>query len=207
MYRILILEDEAVVADYLRFILDPYHIDICTNPQDAIKKCDIQKYDLILIDLVMGPLDGFYFLEQITQATPIIVISSLHDKQSLLRAYQYGIIDYIVKPFDADITLLKIQNILGDNRSNKVLFREDFSVDFYGQIINFTRIEFELFKLLYDNRRIYSKENLIDIIWFSNYNMSPKIVEVTISKIRKKLLPTNARIINVKFLGYRYEQD
>lgn len=207
MKKILIVDDEKIVLDFMSYILYGFEVDCCLNVEEAIKKYNNKNYDLIITDLVMSPIDGFTFMKMIDKDIPIIVFSSLTDRKSLVEAYECGAIDYINKPIDEEITLIKIKNLLNMQGEKNISFNDDLTVSFFGEVISFTRTEYEILKLLCTNpSRIYSKEDLIKIIWYGNESMSSKIIDVNISNIRKKLGKHAKKIITIRNVGYKYEK-
>lgn len=207
MKKILLIDDEQIVLDFLQSILTEFDVDSATDVETGLKYAKKSNYDLIITDLRMKPLTGFDFIAKLDIRVPIFVISSLTDRESLLRAFKLGVVDYIMKPIDEEVTLAKIKNFLNVKEQKDFTFQDDLTVAFDNSVVAFTRTEYDILKLLCKiPNRIYSKEEIMDIIWYGNKSMSNKIIDVNISNIRKKLGKYSGKIVTVKYRGYKYEK-
>ncbi len=114
MKSILIVDDSSMIRNYLeRIFINEYNISMAVDGNDAIDKININKdkLNIILLDLVMPKADGFFVLEHIQKNAidvPVIVISGDTSKESINKAFEYGVVDIIKKPFDSDIIKEKI---------------------------------------------------------------------------------------------------
>ncbi|MFV0288226.1 MAG: response regulator transcription factor [Mycoplasmatales bacterium] len=211
--KILIVEDEKIIRDYIKLSLKEHQqLTEATNVEQALAYLKENSYELILSDILMANQTGFDLLTYVKKANlniPIIMISALNDENNLIKAYDLGAIDYITKPINKEILQKKVKNLknyLTTKVEQLVINEAKREVLVEGQDIELTKIEYEIFILLYKNSpRIYTKENLIDIIWHANYSMSEKIIDVNIFNIRKKL-KQYAKILKTKRgIGYYLE--
>lgn len=209
MKKILVVEDELILGKLFKMLLNEFEVTVVDNVALGLSKSTTIDYDLVITDLVMAPLDGFYFLEKNNLKCPIFVISALEDKDSIVKAYILGANDYICKPIDEDILKLKVDNLLlVDEESDDLvsLNENDYSIKIKDDIIVFSITEYELFTLLFKNKyKLYSREKIIEYIWFDNSLMSDKIVYVNIFNIRKKLGKYSYLIKTVRHKGIMYD--
>lgn len=114
MKSILIVDDSSMIRNYLeRIFINDYNISMAVDGNDAVSKIEINpdKYNIILLDLVMPKSDGFFVLEYLSKYNidiPVIIISGDTSKESINKAFEYGVVDIIKKPFDSDIIKEKI---------------------------------------------------------------------------------------------------
>lgn len=114
MKSILIVDDSSMIRNYLeRIFINEYNITMAVDGNDAVAKIQAgqEKYNIILLDLVMPKADGFFVLEYLTKYNiniPVIIISGDTSKESINKAFEYGVVDMIKKPFDSDIIKEKI---------------------------------------------------------------------------------------------------
>lgn len=114
MKSILIVDDSSMIRNYLeRIFINDYNITMAVDGNDAIEKIqqNLSKLNIILLDLVMPKADGFFVLEHIQKYNidiPVIIISGDTSKESIEKAFDYGVVDMIKKPFDSDIIKDKI---------------------------------------------------------------------------------------------------
>lgn len=114
MKSILIVDDSSMIRNYLeRIFINDYNISMAVDGNDAVSKIETNqdKYNIILLDLVMPKSDGFFVLEYLTKYNidiPVIIISGDTSKESINKAFEYGVVDIIKKPFDSDIIKEKI---------------------------------------------------------------------------------------------------
>ena len=114
MKSILIVDDSSMIRNYLeRIFINDYNITMAVDGNDAIEKIqqNLNNLNIILLDLVMPKADGFFVLEHIQKYNvdiPVIIISGDTSKESIEKAFDYGVVDIIKKPFDSDIIKDKI---------------------------------------------------------------------------------------------------
>lgn len=211
--KVLVIEDEQMLAMMLQVVLKKsgFEVDLAYSGNTAIKYIENNEYQFIFTDLIMDDGDGYVVLNYLKDNNlkiPTIVISANSSIDDIKQTYAYNIIDYITKPFDNDILIAKVNNLRNNLYGEELitLCDDSYSLTIDGRTIDLTAKEFELFSFLYKNpNRKYSKYDLIDSLWYENYNMSEKIVEVTVYNVRKKLGDYGHLIASYRNQGYCYE--
>ena len=219
MARILVVEDDADLNRLLcrKLINDGYDVISAVNGIDALAKTEDTGYDMVITDVMMPKMDGFELAQSIravNREVPIIFMTARDDKPSKMFGYGIGIDDYIVKPFDMDILLLKISAILrrvhmdaqkeieiGNFRMN----REERSAYIDGDEINLTVREFDiLFKLLSYPKKTFTRSALMEEFWDYDSSATSRTVDVYMVKLREKTSRADGfEIQTVHGLGYK----
>lgn len=220
MLDILIVEDDpeigGLLCDFLR--KENYAVSLAHNAEEAMDIYDAYGAKLVILDLMLPGMDGFAMCSKIRESanTHIIITSAKNEKQDMLKGLNLGADDYIEKPYDIDILIAKIRGIFkrkyavseiveGELRLNTVsqkLYKN-------GVQINVTAKEFELLKLLIENKgTTLKKEYLFNTIWGSDSDSELQTLTVHINWLREKI-EKNAKkpkhIITVWGIGYRFE--
>lgn len=121
--RILAIDDAAIMLRRLTLLLnDHYSIVTVNSGHRALKYLEIEKPDLILLDIKMLPKDGFETLRDIRkmegcEEIPVIMLTGLEDKQSVIESVNLGVCDYILKPFESDVLIERIEKALAESKS------------------------------------------------------------------------------------------
>ena len=216
--RILIIEDEVTLAKTLSDMLtvEGYQCDVAENLGDAKYYIDIRNYDLVLL---AWPSDNEKNLDIIstvkTEAhkTSVIVLSDREDKESEIKALRSGADDFIRKPLDYDILLVRIEAKLRFGVSNiieiedLIINPEEEKIIYQGEEIELKGKPFEvLTHLAMHKDQIVSKEQLLDAIWEEPELVTPNVIEVAINQIRQKMdKPLEITTIEtVRRRGYRF---
>lgn len=219
MVKILVVEDDKtmnkLVSSYLRD--NGYEVKSCFNGVEALEALEGSRYSMIISDIMMPQMDGFELAESIRltdKTTPIIFMSAKDDKPSKLYGYKIGVDDYITKPFDIDILLMKITAILRRAKieSDKVLEVGNFIMNtdertatIDGKEISLTAREFDiLFKFLSYPKKTFTRSALMEEFWDYDSSATSRTVDVYIAKIREKTAEcTSFEILTVHGLGYK----
>jgi len=216
--RILIIEDEVVLGKTLSDTLtvEGYQCDVAENLGDAKYYLDIRNYDLVLL---AWPSDNEKSLDIIstikTEAhkTSVIVLSEREDRESEIKALRSGADDFIRKPLDYDILVVRIEAKLRFGVSNiieiedLIINPEEEKIIYQGEEIELKGKPFEvLTHLAMHKDQIVSKEQLLDAIWEEPELVTPNVIEVAINQIRQKMdKPLNITTIEtVRRRGYRF---
>jgi two-component system OmpR family response regulator len=216
--RILIVEDEVTLSKTLSEGLKEcgYQNDIAENLNDGRYYLDIRNYDLVLLDWMLPDGNGLELIGEIKERKPktaIIILSARDDKDSEIEALKEGADDYIKKPFDFDILLMRIEAKLRFGSSNiieiddLIINPEEEKIIYKGQTIELKGKPFEvLTHLAMHKDQIVSKEQLLDAIWEEPELVTPNVIEVAINQIRQKMdKPLNiVTIETVRRRGYRF---
>lgn len=203
MGQILIVEDDQEIAELLKTTLQTDHqIQFAYSGTEAIYKLAENKYDLILLDIMLPGLKGEELLLQIrkTSNVPVIVLTAVHNRNKVVELLNNGANDYITKPFHLDELQARILVQLRNSNSNlndenkEMLHYKNLKLDLLSQkaIINgtlamLTKKEFQILELLLRHpKRVYSKQELYELIWKKDYLEDENTINVHISTLRKK---------------------
>ena len=197
--RVLIMEDEATLAKTLsdKLIEAGYQADIAENMGDAKYYLDIRNYDLVLIGWARDSVNGIGIIADIktdAHKTSVIVLSEREEKESEIEALRSGADDFIRKPLDYDILLVRIEAKLRFGASNiieiedLIINPEEEKIIYQGNEIELKGKPFEvLTHLAMHKDQIVSKEQLLDAIWEEPELVTPNVIEVAINQIRQKM--------------------
>ena len=220
MVDILIVEDNkelcGLLCDFLH--MENYTVSIAETGEKALSLYEKYGARLVLLDINLPKLDGFAVCRKIRQEdnTPIIMLTARTDKEDKLNGILTGADDYIEKPYDIDILLAKIKCIFKRRLSidvisdgNITLNLVDETVTKCGMSINMTSKEFELLRLLIENKgQTLNKNFLFNRIWGADSDSELQTLTVHIKWLRQKIEddPKNpSKIVTVWGRGYRWE--
>ena len=221
MKKILVVEDEKDIQNIIKAFLENagYKVETADDGLDGINIIQKNKFDLILLDIMMPKIDGFVVCEMIRKNSnvPIIILTALTDEESQLKGFDKLADDYITKPFSMPIVLKHIEAILRrtDNSKenigilkykNLVLNTENYEVFVDNKKIPLTYREYEILKLFLENQgKVFTRDNILNSIWSYDYYGDDKIVNTHIKNIRKKL--GYDYIETVRGVGYRIVKE
>lgn len=227
--KILFVDDDIKLCEILSlyFIKENYEMDIVHTSKNAIEKLRMNQYDLVILDIMLDEMNGYQILEQLRKGiydhgdvqnakTLVILLTALSENYHIIEGLQNGADDYITKPFDPAILLLKIQGLfrrtLKQNRrielSNIRIDLDNYGVYVEDKKIPLKRKEYQLLLLLMKNPGItLTREQLINQIWgydFLGYN---RVVDVTITRLRTimKQYHGHIQIHTIWGIGYQLE--
>lgn len=219
--NILIIEDEKSIQNILKAFLEDagYHIVLANDGMEGIATFHTAQYDLVLLDIMMPRLDGYTVCEMIRNEsdTPVILLTALDDEESQMKGFDLLADDYITKPFSMPLVLRRIEAVLrrtknAEASSNILTYREiqldteNYKVFVSGQEVILTAREFEILRLFMENQgRVFTREQLLDIIWNYDYMGDDKIINTHIKNIRKKL--GVECIETIRGVGYRIDKE
>ena len=221
MKKILVVEDEKDIQNIIKAFLENagYKVETADDGLDGINIIQKDKFDLVLLDIMMPKIDGFVVCEMIRKNSnvPIIILTALTDEESQLKGFDKLADDYITKPFSMPIVLKHIEAILRrtDNSKesvgilkykNMVLNTENYEVFVDNKKIPLTYREYEILKLFLENQgKVFTRDNILNSIWNYDYYGDDKIVNTHIKNIRKKL--GYDYIETVRGVGYRIVKE
>ena len=222
MKRVLIVDDNEDISELISLILRKEDIDskVVNNPIEVIDIIEKEKFDLILLDIMMPEMSGVELCSKIRDkvSIPIIFLTAKNDIVDKMLGYEIGGDDYITKPFDNRELVLKIKSHLRLNQrirqsnNNKhiltngdlVLNKDSYEVTKNGKKIILTTREFELLKYFMENVGIaLSKEQIFESVWGSDYG-DIGTVAVNIKNLRDKLDDNDDYIITIWGYGYKF---
>ena len=219
MIKILVCEDDK---DLNRFVTASlrnmgYDITSCFDGEEGLEAIERVRFDMILTDIMMPKMDGFELAKEIRsfdKDVPIIFMTAKDDKPSKMFGYSIGIDDYVTKPFDMDVLLLKINAVLRRARvetqkeiriGNFVMNTEERTAVADGEEISLTVREFDiLFKLLSYPKKTFTRSALMEEFWDFDSSATSRTVDVYMAKIREKTSVCDGfEILTVHGLGYK----
>ncbi|MGI5936079.1 MAG: response regulator transcription factor [Oscillospiraceae bacterium] len=223
--KILVVDDEKLLVKGLKFNLENegYQVDACYDGEAAVDMAKTGGYDLIVLDLMMPKLDGLNACMKIREFSnvPIIMLTARSEDTDKLLGFEYGADDYLTKPFNilelkARIrALLRRAMIQGAAENNSRIARGHITIDTErrsaekdGEPVELTVKEFDLIELLMKNPgKVYSRENLLNLVWGFDYQGDIRTVDVHIRRLREKLERNPAKpecIITKWGVGYYF---
>ena len=219
--KLLIVEDEAKIAGYLRKGLaeEGYVIDVATNGIDGLHMALHESYALIVLDTMLPGIDGFGLLAALRQSkqTPVIMLTARHRIEDRVRGLKAGADDYLVKPFGMMEMISRIKAVLrrtrGKARPSLVTFGDltlepqRYSLYHQGERVLLTLKEFDLLSLLMLHPdRVFTRQELLDKVWGTQFFGETRTVDVHIGTLRTKLGACGDYIKTIRGVGYRMEE-
>lgn len=219
MIKILVAEDDKALNGLVCAYLSDngYEAVSCFDGAEALSAFEKQPFDMLISDVMMPNLDGYELAKAVRASNkqiPILFMTALDDKPSKQYGYKIGIDDYVVKPFDAEILMLRVGALL--RRANIEKSRElvagnlRMNADEHTAYVNdeelpLTVREFDLlFKLLSFPKRTFSRSQLMDEFWDYDSSATSRTVDVYMAKLREKTSPCDGfEIVTVHGLGYK----
>lgn len=221
--KILIVDDDANISEVLEFNLrnEGFEIVSVYSAEEALEQ-NIQDFDLILLDVMMGGMSGFKMAELLRKKNlevPIIFLTAKDTENDMLTGFSVGGDDYISKPFSIKELIARVKAVLKrkeavpvENTSIDKLIFNDFIIDFnlkevsiQGGNTGLTKTEFEILILLAQNPdRVFSRENIIEVVWKETPFITERTVDVHVTRLRKKLGAFGSVITNRSGYGYRF---
>jgi two-component system alkaline phosphatase synthesis response regulator PhoP len=221
--KILIVDDEEDLCEILQYNLDNegFITAVAHSAEEALIM-PVHEFDLLLLDVMMGPVSGFKLADKIRKEQnnpiPIIFLTAKDTENDLLTGFSLGADDYISKPFSLNELTARVKAVL--KRSDPGKSKSKVPVN-YGNVeldtvrkrviidnekIELTRKEFEILKLLIENHgKIYSREDILNIVWEKDVIVTNRTVDVNITRLRNKLGKQGASLKNKTGYGYYYE--
>ena len=221
--KILIIDDEELLVKGISYNLENegYQVVTGSNGADAVRLAQDPEIRLIVLDVMMPVMDGLEACRRIRQFSdvPIIMLTAKTEDMDKLLGFDYGADDYLTKPFNILELKARIRAILKRTAKQEAetrIVRGSITLDSRsrstyknGIAVELTAKEFDLVELLIRNpNRVYSRENLLDIIWGDDYRSDIRTVDVHIRRIREKLErdPANPAHILTKWgVGYYFK--
>jgi DNA-binding response OmpR family regulator len=221
--RILIVDDEEDLCEILQYNLGNagYHTEVAHSAEEAIKR-PLASFDLILLDVMMGPMSGFKFADKVRKemniTIPIIFLSAKETENDILTGFSLGADDYIAKPFSVNELTARVKAVLKRSRTEKAKVISnikfgDIEIDtirkrliIHDEKIELTKKEFEILRLLSENPgTVYSREEILNTVWGSDVIVTDRTVDVNITRLRTKLGKYSQNLKNKTGYGYYYE--
>ncbi len=224
--RVLVVDDEQLIVKGIRFSLeqDDYEVDCAYDGEEALKLAKENPYDIILLDIMLPKMDGYEVLQQIREFSdvPVIMLTAKSEDMDKILGLDYGADDYITKPFNILEVKARIKAIMrrsgkqnADQEEGKVIVKGDMTIDcdsrrvlIGDREVNLTAKEFDLLELLASNPgKVYSRDDLLNIVWGYEYPGDARTVDVHIRRLREKIEenPSDPKYVYTKWgVGYYF---
>lgn len=225
--KVLVVDDEKLIVKGIRFSLeqDGMEVECAYDGEEALKLATENQYDMILLDIMLPKMDGFEVCQQIRgfSDVPIVMLTAKGDDMDKILGLDYGADDYITKPFNILEVKARIKAIMRRTSGKrekeeavKVIESGDLKLDgesrrlfILGKEINLTAKEIDLLELLVMNPgKVYSRENLLNIVWGYEYPGDVRTVDVHVRRLREKIEknPSEPKYVHTKWgVGYYYQ--
>ena len=218
MYKILILEDDVMIASGLAYAIESegYEAVIAKNIKDAAELIKISEFDLGILDMQLPDGRGIDIGKKLKEDNiPVIFLTVEDDESNIVKAFESGADDYVVKPFKIRELLARIKRIFGWNKDSKEEFVKIGSVKIdtamgkvyvNDELVELTALEYRLLLIFAGNRGILRTRNqVLEKIWDSAGNfVEDNTLTVYVKRLREKL-GKNINIETVRGIGYRVD--
>nr|WP_314497047.1 response regulator transcription factor [uncultured Peptostreptococcus sp.] len=223
--KILVIDDEEHILELLKFNLELSDFDVCVSSEanEAIELIGREKPDLLLLDWMLPKISGIDILKKIRQDEniydlPVIMLTAKNMEDDKIQGLNVGADDYITKPFSIKELMARINTILRRYRvsdksqsiieaGNIILNTDQYGLTVDGHAVDLTRKEFELLKLLMENRgKVLKRDYLLEKVWGYEFYGETRTVDVHIRHLRKKLgldETSENGIDTIRGLGYK----
>lgn len=203
--KILVVDDEKVIVKGIKFNLENegYEVDVAYDGAEAVEKAQETEYDLIILDIMMPKMDGLEACMHIREnsTVPIIFLTAKVEDMDKLLGFENGADDYITKPFNILELKARVRALLRRSQAGKdergesrvtigaiTIDSDERNTYKNGSVIDLTAREFDIVELMMHNPgRVYSRENLLNLVWGADYSGDIRTVDVHMRRLREKL--------------------
>ena len=224
--KILVVDDEKLIVKGIRFSLEQegMEVDCAYDGEEALAFAKHCEYDLVLLDVMLPKMDGFEVCQQIRDFSdmPIVMLTAKSEDMDKILGLEYGADDYITKPFNILEVKARIKAIMRrtakrqETSTGTMVVKGALRIDcesrrvFIGEKeINLTAKEYDVLELLAMNpNKVYSRENLLNLIWGYDYPGDARTVDVHIRRLREKIetKPSEPKYVHTKWgVGYYFQ--
>ncbi|MDQ0162369.1 response regulator transcription factor [Aeribacillus alveayuensis] len=221
MTKILIVDDETRMQQLLKLYLEPkgFNCKTVSTGKGAIQLLEREKFDLVLLDIMMPEMDGWETARKIREFSevPIMMLTARDHSTDMIKGLKLGADDYITKPFDEEVLLARIEAVLRrTHHANKVEFNgliwdeQNHKLQYKGKEIKLTPTEFDMLGLFLKHpKMVFSREKLIETIWGFDSNTEGRTIDSHVRNIRDKCrkagFPIDDHLKTVWGVGYKWE--
>jgi len=224
MAKILVVDDEKNLRDVIRTYAEfqGYEVAEASDGSDAVTLCRNNKYDLIIMDIMMPKVDGFSAVKEIRKfsSVPVIMLSARGEEYDKLFGFELGIDDYVTKPYSPKELMARVNAVLlranaksAEKKMEKEVYDiEGLHVDVTSRIVTIdgkeaklTPKEYELLFYLLKNKGIaLSREKLISEIWGYDFFGDDRTLDTHVKMLRQNLGPYRDKVITLRSMGYKF---
>jgi two-component system alkaline phosphatase synthesis response regulator PhoP len=228
--RILVVEDEADVAELIRYNLarEGYEVLQALNGAEALREARESRPDLVLLDLMIPQLNGWEVCRRLeqdpaTRAIPVIIVTARVEEGDKVLGFEMGADDYVTKPFAVRELVARIRAVLRRSGASEAqakghrltvgeleIDRRRFEVTMKGRVVQLTPKEFELLAILAgEPGRVFGREELLDLVWGRDGFVEPRTVDVHLARLRGKFVGAKLPppdVETVRGVGYRFRE-
>ena len=228
-YHILVVDDEKLIVKGIKFSLeqDGMEVTAAYDGEEALQYIKEGNFDLVVLDVMLPKMDGLQVCQQVREFSqiPIIMVTAKGEDMDKIMGLEYGADDYITKPFNIlelkarikAILRRSVKKVTAEPQAKNVLKARDLELAYdsrrvfiNGKEVNLTAKEFDLLELLVKNEnKVYSRENLLGLVWGKDYPGDVRTVDVHVRRLREKIEtnPSEPKYVHTKWgVGYYYYQ-
>ncbi len=222
--QILVVDDEPDILSVLVYHLsrEGYRVTTAVNGQGALTTAQVERPDLIILDLMLPGMDGYEVLQRLrkadrTESIPVILLTARREEEERVKGFEVGADDYITKPFSARELTLRVEALLRRSKAEPVstsrrisvgpveLDREAHRAFSEGFEVDLTPLEYRLLEVLLERRgRVQSRRQLLQAVWDTNAAIETRTVDMHVARLRTKLGGAADLIETVRGIGYRF---
>ncbi|MBQ5925446.1 MAG: response regulator transcription factor [Paludibacteraceae bacterium] len=229
--RILVVDDEEDLCEILQFNLEleGYNVDVAHSAEEALR-LQLSDYALVLLDVMMGEISGFKMAKMMREdeqlkRVPIIFVTARDAENDLVTGFNLGADDYISKPFSIKEVMLRVKAVMRRTAVQApvqtairqlggktveyetiVMNIDNKTVAIDGRDVAFTKREFELLKLFIENpNRVFSREEILKMVWHDDVCVLDRTVDVNITRVRKKIGRYGVQLVSRQGYGYSFK--
>lgn len=221
--RVLIVEDEQRVADFLRrgLAAEGHFCVVAEDGEEGLALALDGDFDMILLDLILPGMHGHEVCQQLRMNqvnTPLMILTAMDSLENIVDGLRLGADDYMTKPFSFEELLARIESVMRRSSSRRnedpklhagpiVFDRDSLLVTVEGTPVKMTAKELAILELLMSNPgKLFSRERILSNVWGLNMDPMTNVVDVYIGKLRKKIdtVSEESLIETVRGLGYRF---
>lgn len=206
MAKVLVVDDEKMIVKGIKFSLeqDGMEVDTAYDGEEAFRKIQQEAYDIVILDVMLPGMDGIQVCQQVREFSqvPILMLTAKGEDMDKILGLEYGADDYMTKPFNILELKARLKAILrrshqSEVHSDKISEYHDMRIDYDSRRVflkgvetNLTAKEFDLLELLSRNvGKVYSREQLLDTVWGTDYPGDVRTVDVHVRRLREKIEP------------------
>ncbi|TFI46101.1 response regulator transcription factor (plasmid) [Cytobacillus firmus] len=221
MTKIMIIDEDQGVVNYLGNLLSPYYQCVHSHSIKHVLTClALENVSLVILEISLSDIDGWTVCKEIRKNTnvPIIILTAKKEKQDILNGFKLGADDYIIKPFNEEELLARVEALIRRTTTPKktglsshgLMYDESgFDLTYNGNSIPLTPKEFALLgTMLKKPNYVFSREALLKSIWENNDQTDNRTIDSHIRNIREKLrqsdYPVDHHLVTVWGTGYKW---